>query len=124
MVMFTVTAKQEAGKQTAPACASGADSACAAGAMAIRTAKDDVSAIRGAKMRRRSLSRGMGGSLVERSNSKGEDSPTHCDVEPRMTVGRHVEQATGCAARSDIFENSRCCHVAHVTHITLASYGP
>jgi hypothetical protein len=116
MVISTFTAKQEAGKQTAPA--------CAAGAIAIRTAKDDVSAIRGAKTRRRSLSRGTGGSLVERSNSKGEGSPTHCDVVPGMTVGRHVEQATGCAARSDIFEDSRCCHVAHVTHITLASYGP
>jgi hypothetical protein len=114
MVIFTFTAKQEAGKQTAPACAAGADSACAAGAIAIRTAKDDVSAIRGAKTRRRSLSRGTGGSLVKRSNSEGEDSPTHCDVEPRMTVCRHVEQATGCATCSDIFENSRCNHVTYL----------
>src|SRR3954449_7114749 len=115
MVIFTFTAKQEAGKQPAPACAAGADSACAAGAIAIRTAKDDVSAIRGAKTRRRSLSRGTGGSLVKRSDSEGEDSPTHCDVEPRMTVCRHVEQATGCATCSDIFENSRCNHVTCVT---------
>ena len=124
MVIFTVTAKQEAGKQTAPACAVGADSACAAGAIAIRTAKDDVSAIRGAKMRRRSLSRGTGGSLVKRTDSEGEDSPTHCDAEPRMTVGRHVEQATGCATCSDIFENSRCNHVACVAGSILAPHDP
>jgi hypothetical protein len=75
-------------------------------------------------MRRRSLSRGMGGSLVERSNSKGEDSPTHCDVEPRMTVGRHVEQATGGCDLLRPLRDSRCDHVACVTNVTLASYGP
>ena len=105
MVIFTVTftapPKQENGKQTDCACdsgcacdsdcTSGSGCACAAGAIAIRTAKNDVSAIRGAKMRRRNLLKGTGGSLVERSNAKGEDSPTHCDLEPRVTVGRHVE---------------------------------
>jgi hypothetical protein len=75
-------------------------------------------------MRRRSLLRGTRGSLVERSDPKGEDSPTRCDVEPRMTVGRHVEQAMCCATCSDIFENSRCGHVARRTNVTLASYGP
>jgi hypothetical protein len=108
MVIFTVTftapPKQENGKQT--------DCACAAGAIAIRTAKNDVSAIRAAKMRRGNLLKGTGGSLVERSNAKGEDSPTHCDPEPRVTVGRHVEQATRYATCSHVFENSRCSHVA------------
>jgi len=60
MVIFTVTftapPKQENGKQT--------DCACAAGAIAIRTAKNDVSAIRAAKMRRGNLLKGTGGSLA------------------------------------------------------------
>jgi hypothetical protein len=75
-------------------------------------------------MRRRSLLRGTGGSLVERSNSKGKNSPTHCDVKPRVTVGRHVEQATGCSTCSGIFENSRCSHVAYVSGVSLAPYRP